>query len=64
MDELMNLNAQYLTTYPDSESPLSYFAVFGEVKLIEILKEAAGRKIIFIINELADDDVTYQFVNP
>jgi len=50
-EELFTLLTEYRKTYPNTEEPTGHTFQFGEQGLIDILKAAKGRKIIFELNE-------------
>ncbi len=48
MDKLEKLINQYLELHPNSETPLNYYNLLGENKLIEVLENSNGRQIKWI----------------
>tara|TARA_R110000737_G_C14481217_1_gene468555 strand:+ start:737 stop:931 length:195 start_codon:yes stop_codon:yes gene_type:complete len=54
MDKLEKLINKYLELYPNSETPLNYYNLLGEDKLIEVLEQSNGREIKWIPNFTGD----------
>jgi hypothetical protein len=54
MDKLEKLLNEYLDLHPKAETPLNYFNVLGEEKLIEVLEKSNGRQIKWIPNFTGD----------
>ena len=48
MDKLEKLLNEYLELHPNAETPLNYYNLLGEDKLIEVLKNSNGRQIKWI----------------
>jgi len=48
MDKLEKLLNEYLELHPNAETPLNYYNLLGEDKLIEVLENSNGRQIKWI----------------
>ena len=48
MDKLQKLLNEYLELHPNAETPLNYYNLLGEDKLIEVLENSNGRQIKWI----------------
>jgi len=55
MKELFELADQYRKLHPNAENPMNYFNALGEQRLIEALKNANGKILVFIEPNVTDE---------
>lgn len=58
--EFYQLAQEYAEAYPNEPSLLDYLNEFGDERLVEIMKEAKGRKIVFT----RDPEIDQQTLDP
>ena len=61
VEQFQLLSENYAKDYPKEEPIESYINAFGFEGLIDILKEADGRLIVFTESEVNDDEVSYTY---
>jgi hypothetical protein len=63
LKEIDRLLGEYLTINPDADNPLDYVYVLGLDGVLNVLEEANNRKIVFIIEEEAEDRIEYKIID-
>lgn len=59
MDKITELNVlidQYMTLHPNGKNPMQYLFNIDIQTIIEMLKNANGKEIIYVYDDNSDDD--------